>query len=75
LWPRALEPDPLLDEPVAGRRARQRRAQDEPVRLAYPLTELLAPGILINLQVELVFNPEVACGRRKPTYLGAFGSA
>ena len=45
-----IKPDPLLAEPVAGRRILQWRVQHEAVRLAYPQTELLAREILINLQ-------------------------
>lgn len=45
-----IKPDPLLLEPVAGRRTRQRRAQHEASRLAYPQPELLAREVLINLQ-------------------------
>jgi len=50
-----IKPDPALAEPVAGRRTRQRRAQHEASRLAYPQPELLAREILINLQPQDTF--------------------
>lgn len=45
-----IKPDPVLAEPFAGRRTRQRRAQHETARLPYPQPELLAREVLINLQ-------------------------
>jgi hypothetical protein len=45
-----IKPDPVLAEPVAGRRIRQWRTQHQASRLAYPQPELLAREVLINLQ-------------------------